>query len=131
MKLLTTLNLGGCNITDQGAETIATVLLETASLEKLNLSNAMLNTIKVVKINNSLKSISCLKTFNINNNDIDDDATNSIGAVICNNCLMEKLNLSNNKLSYTGALNVVNSLLVTKNIRVLDISNNLLNVIVQ
>ena len=103
---------------------IAAVLLETVSLEKLDLSNTMLNTTKVVKINNSLESISFLKIFNLNNNDIDDDATDSIGAVIYNNCLIETINLSNNALSYTGALNIANSLLVTKNITVLDISNN-------
>ena len=125
MKLLMELNLSGCNITDQGADTMATILLETASLEILDLSETMLNTIKVIKINNSLiKNISCLKTFNINNNDIDDDATESIAAVICNNCLIGKLNISNNKFSYTGVLNIAKSLLVTKNIRVFDISNN-------
>ena len=121
LKLLMTLNLSDCNITNQGAELIATVLLETASLEKLDLSNTMLNTIKVVKINDSLKSISSLKIFRLNNNNIDDDATDSIAVVTCNNCLIEKINLSNNMLSYTGALNITNAL---KNIKVLDISNN-------
>ena len=124
MKLLMELNLSGCNITDQGAETLATILLETASLEILDLSETMLNTIKVIKISNSLKSLSCLKTLNINKNDIDDDATESIAAVICNNCLLEKLNISYNQFSYTGVLNIAKSLLVTKNIRVFDISNN-------
>ena len=126
LKLLMMLNLSDCNITNQGAEMIATVLLETASLEKLDLSNTMLNTAKADKINKSLKSISSLKTFNISNNDIDDDATDSIAAVIYNNCLIEKLNLSNNKLSYTGVLNIANVLKNTKNLEVLDISNNLI-----
>ena len=92
-KLLMTLNLNHCNITDQGAVIIATALLETDTLERLDLSNTMINTAKIVKICNSLKVLSSLKIFNLNNNDIDDDATDSIAAVICNNCLIEEINL--------------------------------------
>ena len=124
LKLLMTLNLSHCNITNQGAEMIATVLLETVSLEILDLSNTMLNSIKVVNISNSLKIRSSLKVFNLSDNDIDDDATDSIAAVICNNCLIEKIYLSNNTLSYAGALVIANALKITKTITVLDISNN-------
>ena len=74
LRLLTTLNVSGYNITDQGADMIATVLLETISLTKLDLSNTMLNSVKATKIISALKNISSLKVFNINNNDIDDEA---------------------------------------------------------
>ena len=74
LRLLATLNVSGYNITDQGADMIATVLLETVSLTKLDLSNTMLNSVKATKIISALKNISSLKVFNINNNDIDDEA---------------------------------------------------------
>ena len=119
---LITLNISDSNITDQGADMIATVLLETVSLTKLDLSNTMLNSLKAIKIVSVLKSISSLKVFNINNNNIDDGAANNIAAVIYSNPLIQKINLSHNKLSYTGVLNIANAL--SQNIKVFDISNN-------
>ena len=77
-KQLISLNLSGCNITDQGADMIAAVLLETVSLKNVDLSNAMLNSIKAIKISDALKKISSLEVFNISSNDIDDRATDSI-----------------------------------------------------
>lgn len=124
LKVVTTLNVSGCNITNQGADLLAAVLSETVSLENLNLSNANLNSTKAIKINNALKNISSVKVFSVNNNDITDESTNSMVAVIHGNSLLEKLNISHNKLSYSGALNIANSTLSTKNIKVLDISNN-------
>ena len=124
LRLLTTLNVSGCNITDQGADIIAAVLLEIVSLTKLDLSNTVLNSVKATKIVSALKSISSLKAFNINNNDIDDEAADSIAVAISSNSLLEKMNLSHNKLSYTGILNIVKAL--SENIKAVDISNNLI-----
>ena len=124
LRLLTTLNVSGCNITDQGADMIAAVLQEIVSLTKLDLSNTLLNSVKVNKIVSALKNISSLKVFNINNNNIDDGAADSIAVAIPSNPLLEKINLSHNKLSYTGILNIVKAL--SENIRAVDISNNLI-----
>ena len=124
LRLLTTLNIGGCDITDQGADMIAAVLLETVSLTKLDLSHTMLSSVKSTAINNALKNISSLKVFKINNNDIDDRAADSIVAVISNNSLLEIINLSHNKFSYTGVVNIANAISKFTNIRKLDISNN-------
>ena len=122
LHLLTALNISGCNITDQGADMVAEVLLQTVSLTKLDLSSIMLNSPKAAKIFSMLKNISSLKVFSINNNKIDDRTANSIAAVICSNSLIQKINLSHNKLTYTGVLNIANSL--SQNIQVFDISHN-------
>ena len=126
LKLLTTLNFSNCNITSQGADMIAAVLSDTISLEHFDLSNTNINSTKANKINDVLKNISSLKIFNINNNDITDGATDKIAAVILRNSSLEELNVSHNKLSYTGVLNIVNSLSVIKSFKfkTLDISNN-------
>ena len=122
LRLLTTLNVSGCNITDQGVDMIATVLMETVSLTELDLSNTMLNSLRAIKIIGVLKNMSSLKVFNINNNDIDDGAINSIKTVISSTVQIEKINLSHNKLSYTGILNVASAL--SSSIRIVDISSN-------
>ena len=124
LRLLTTLNVSGCNITDQGADMIAAVLQEMVSLTKLDLANTLLNSVKATKIVSALKNISSFKVFNINNNDIDDGAADSIAVAISSNPLLEKINLSHNKLSYTGILNIVKAL--PENIRAVDINNNLI-----
>ena len=125
LRLLTTLNLSGCNITNNGADMIARVLLKTTSLQKLDLSYANLNPNKAAKISSSLESISSLKVLNLSNNDINDDnATTNLVKVINNNHLLARINLSNNTLSYTGVLDMANALSITKNIKVIDISNN-------
>ena len=122
LKLLTTLSVSGCNITKQGADMMATVLLNTVSLTKLDLSNTMLNSTRANKVICALKNISSLKVLNINNNDIDDEAADGITAILCSNHLLEHVDLSHNKLSYTGVLNIANSL--SENIKKIDISSN-------
>ena len=123
MSLLTTLNLGGCNITNQGADMISMVLMEMVSLTELDLSDAMLNSVKATKLFAALKRISSLKVFNINNNDIDNGAADSIIAVIGNNVLMETINLASNKLSYTAIVKIASALSENSNLIAVDISN--------
>ena len=122
LRLLTALNVSGYNITDQGVDMIAAVLLETVSLMELDLSNTALSSVKATKIINTLKNIKSLKVLNINNNDIDDGAADSIAAVVRNNSFIEEMNLSHNKMTYTGILNVANAL--SERIKVFDISSN-------
>ena len=125
LSLLTTLNLSGCSITNNGAHIVAGVLIETISLQNLDLSYANINPTKATKISSSLEKISSLKILNLSYNDIDDDnATTSLVRVINNNHLIERINLSNNTLSYTGVIDMANALSVTKNIKVIDISDN-------
>ena len=124
LRLLTTINVSGCNITDQGADIISAVLLEIISLTKLDLSSTGLNSVKVTKIVSTLKNVSSLKVFNLNNNDIDDGAADSIAVAISRNSLLEKISLSHNKLSYAGILNIAKTL--PENIKAVNISNNLI-----
>ena len=124
MSSLTTLNVSGCNITDQGADMIAAILLETISLVNLDLSNTTLNAYKVTKFSGALLNLLTLRLLKINKNDIDDGAADSIVTFINGNSLIKKINFSHNRLSYTGVLNITNAL--TKNINTFDISHNVI-----
>ena len=123
LRLLSTLNISGYNITDQGAVMIAAILMETVSLTKLDLSNTMLDSVKATTIISTLKHNSSLKVFNISHNDIDDGATDSITAVISNNSLLEVINLSGNKLSYSAIVKIASTLSEKSNLKAVDISN--------
>ena len=122
LRLLTTFNISGSDITNKGEDMIAAVLLETLSLTELDLSNTMLNSTRCTKIISTLKNISSLKLFNISNNYADDRASDCIKDVISSNSLIEVLNLSHNKLSYTGILNIATAL--SESIKAVNISNN-------
>ena len=123
LRLLSTLNISGYNITDQGAAMIAAILMETVSLTKLDLSNTMLDSFKATTVISILKDNSSLKVFNISHNDIDDGATDSITAVISNNSLLEIINLSSNKLSYAAIAKIASTLSEKSNLTAVDISN--------
>ena len=123
LRLLSTLNVSGYNITDQGAAMISTILMEIASLKSLDLSNTMLNSVKATAIIGALKNTSSLKVFNISHNDIDNGAADSITAVILNNSSMEIVNLSSNKLSYAAVVKIASTLPEKSNLKAVDISN--------
>ena len=126
LGLLTSLNLSKCNITDQGAEVVAAVIKKTISLAQFDLSNTTLNVARTNKVSNALKSLASLKSIIIHSNDIGDENADLIAAVTLNNPLLENLSAFNNKLSSTGLLQIVNALLVAKNIRMLDFCNNVI-----
>ena len=111
------------NVTDQGANMIAKVLLTTSSLKELNIANSRLKTTIAIKILTTLEFFS-LKVLRLNNNDIDDEAADCIAAVISHNCLLEELNISCNNFSASGLIPIIQSLSMAKNIKLLDISSN-------
>ena len=108
LRLLTTLNFSGHDIILQDPNLIARVLMETVSLKNLDLSRTMLTSDGATKLIGALRNISSLKVFNLNNNDIDDEASESIAAVISSNTLIESINLSHNRLSYVGEVVNIN-----------------------
>ena len=123
LRLLTILNVSGCNITDQGAAMMGAILMEATSLTELDLSNTFLNSVKTITIISALKNNSSLKVFNISHNDIDDEAADSIAAAISNSRI-EIVYLSHNRLSYNGLLKVV--ILLPESIKTVDISSNII-----
>ena len=118
------LNLSGCKVTDQGADMLAAILLRTVLLKKFDISNATFDVAKADKINNALSSISSLKVFVLRKNDIGDEAADSTAAVIRSNCFIETLDLSYNKFSSTGMLQIVMALSTNDRVKELDISSN-------
>ena len=127
LALLTKLDLGGCNVTDQGADVITEVLHKTASLKVLSIANAKLNTTLAIKIFTALAKTFSLQILKLNSNNIDGEAAGSIVTVISSNHLLEQLNISHNKFSASALSPVIQILSVNKNIKLLDISSNFKN----
>ena len=124
LRLHTTFDVTGCNITDQGVDMIAGVLLETISPTKLDFFNTTLNVVKDFKITGALKKTSSLEVLNINNtsNELNDEFSDDTITAISSNHSIEKLNFSHNRLSYTRVLNIAKA--ISDNIVELDFSSN-------
>ena len=121
------LDISGCDVTDQGAEMITEVLLKTTSLKEFSIANAKLTTAVAIKILTALEKICSLQMLKLNNNDIEDEAANGIANVISNNHLLQKLNISCNKFSASGLFPIIQTLSVSTNMKLLDISSNFKN----
>ena len=121
--MLRTLNISGCNISDKGKELIVAVLAKTILLENIDMSNINLNTVRVTAVIRHLKNITSVKSLKLSSNAISEEAANDLADFICNNPLLEKLNLSHNSIS-TGVLRIAISLSNINSIKSLDISRN-------
>ena len=121
LALLKSLNISGCNITDQGADFVAAVVLKASSLEELDISYTNLNAPNCFKISETLKTLPSLRFLRMNGNINTPEATESMVAAINSNYLIEELEFSNNELS---SVSVVTILSKNKRIKLLDISKN-------
>jgi len=124
LSLLKALDISDCHATGQGVDLLVNILLQTVSLEVLDISYTKLNTAKFIKISKTLKFISSLRCLKMSNNSVGDDAAGYITAVISSNYLIEELDLSNNQLSSVVITEVVDALSRNNTIKILDISKN-------
>ena len=121
LKLLTVINVSGCKITNQGADMVAAILLETVSLEKLDISDTTLNEVKGDKIRSALKSISSLKVLNMSNNFI---ASKHLVIALTECPTLEELNVSQNLLMFSNVVKIAQSFRHHAILKALDLSGN-------
>ena len=106
---------GGYNITR------ANVAMPDSTVVKVcNISSANLSTTAAIEILITLRNVTSLK---VNNQFIDDTAVQSIVDIIsCN--LLEELNISSNKFTVSGVIQMIQALSMSKYINILDISKS-------
>ena len=88
---LNTLDLSGNVITEELAEQLAIVLVNSTKLETLLLRDCSLNSVGINVVANSLKNITTLKQFSLSWDHITDVATDYVVTVIERNIRLEKL----------------------------------------
>ena len=112
------------NITEEAAEALASVISSNIGVEELYLGNNQLQ-MGVIKIANPLKNISSIKVLDLMNNNINEQATNELAAVIRANDLLEELWLSGNHLgsSIVVVVNALKGISTLKNLALNDNKN--------
>ena len=124
LGLLTVLDVSGCKITNQGATLMAAILLETVSLEKLDISNTTLNVVKGDKISSALKSVPSLKQLNISNNFI---TSEDIATAVSECPRLEELNISQNLLMLSSVVKIAQCFRHHTTLQTLNLSNNMIS----
>ena len=80
--------------TEETARKIASVIINNVSLKSINLNNCNLQESRIILIAEALATITSLKSIDISGNNITDNSTQSLAAVVGENMLLEQLNLS-------------------------------------
>ena len=104
ISVLCALTISNSSVVNAAANELATVLLHSTLLRKLDLSCNNLSTSDAVKIFNGMGNISNLETINISHNKITDDAAESIAAIFSHNNQLKSLDLSFNYFRSRGCI---------------------------
>ena len=118
---LTVLNFQQNLITDEAANTLASVISQNTGLQKLCLGSNFLK-IGVKDIAKALAKISSLKMLDLNNNILSEEVVDDLAAVISANCLLEKVWLGNSNLG-SSVIPILNALKTISSLKELNLNN--------
>jgi len=116
------LYIGGNEITDDAAESLAHFLSQNCKLEELDLTYNELKSTGAIKIA-KMSTITSLRKYNISNNSITNDAAKSLAHFLSQNCKLEELDLCCNNLKAAGAIKIAEMSTITS-LRKFNISSN-------
>ena len=150
---LTELNISGCRIGFFGAKEISSIGLPL-TLTRLDIHSNELETEGIWQIKSALEPLQLLKYINLSYNNLGDDATSEIGRLLpklqsiveidlssnniqdngalsigmafsnSNNCNLEKLNISKNKIADDGARYILDGIANNTTLTSLNLSSN-------
>ena len=121
---LKTFNAINNEISEEGADDIATLLLHNNRLQELYLGRNNLQTIGTIKVVNILRNVSNLTVFSIPNNNISEEAADDIATILSHNAKLQKLQLGGNNLQSLGAIKIMKGLQKVLTLTKLGMSNN-------
>ena len=123
---LTSLNLSKCNVVNQAADALGTVLLCNTSLQDIDISYNNLSMSDAVKIFKGMQNISNLVKVNVSHNMITDEATDELATVLLNNISLQKLDFSYSNLSVLDAVKIFKGMKNISNLISINISHNMI-----
>ena len=123
---LETINISYNMVTDEAAESIATVLYHNHKLQSLDLSSNCFTPEGLVIIFDHLKSAVYLRKLNISCNEITARASCVIATVLSHNSKLMELDIGNNLMQTYATATVFNSLKHTSNLKKLYINGNMI-----
>ena len=121
---LTAFSVGENDIDEGAADDIALVLSCNTNLNQLHLHNNNFKTVGIIKIAKALQNISTLTIFSIGDNNINEEAADDIGSVLCHNLQLKELYLHNNNFKTKGIIKIAKCLKNTVTLIVLSFGDN-------
>ena len=122
ITVLQHLNLNSTKVTEQLAETIATVIC-SKFINYLSLQNCKLSSLSIKIISKALRKVSSLKHFDLSFNTINNTSGDDIASIISNN-MLEHLNLSNCNMRDHALIAVASELSKINCLLYLNLSDN-------
>jgi len=124
VSTLIQLHIGGNTITAEAADDLAMALRNNNKLQILGFGKNVLTMHGIIIVVKELQNFCTLTELLINDNQIDESAADDIGAMICNNKCLQKLDISHNCLKTTGIIKIAQALQTLSSLIELYINNN-------
>ena len=123
VSILTSLKISN---TDVVADELVAVLLDSISLQELDLSCNNLSKSDSANIFKGMKNISNLTAINISHNIITEDATDELGAILHHNPSLQELDLSYDNLLPADAMKIFKAMNKISNLITININHNMI-----
>ena len=124
---LIALNVSHNMITNEVAESLATVLSHNDNLQVLYLSSNCLRSQGCIEVFNGLKNTLDLRNLDISYNKITAEAANSIAAVVCQNMKLEMFDISYNELETQGTIKIFKAMEHISTLKKVNIAHNMIS----
>ena len=121
---LTNLNLSLNSIGDDGASSLSKALKANSSLTSLNLSSTSIGDAGASSLSKALKANSSLANLNLSINSIGDAGASSLSKALKANSFLTDLDLSDNSIGDAGASSLSKTLTANSSLTALDLSYN-------
>jgi len=124
LAMLKRINLSGCFFTDHQVTLLAAILAKMTSLEELDISNADLSAARLKAIAEALNCTAHLQFLRMHRNNMGEEVTSDVIAVLSRHYLIQELSISFNRLPSASAIKIAFELSKFNNIKTLNICNN-------
>ena len=118
------INVSHNEIIDEAADKLTNILLQSTSLQELDLSYSSLSKLDSLRIFKGMKNISSLIKINVSHNEIIDEAADELANVLLHNTLLQELDLSYNSLSKLDSLRILKGMKNISSLIKINVSHN-------
>lgn len=124
ISVLTSLKLNNCNVSNEAADELTTVLLHNVSIQELDLSYNNLSKSDSLKILKGMKNISGLLIFHVSHSKFTDEAADELANLLLNKIKLQELDLSHSNLSTSDTVKIFKGMKNISNLVAISISHN-------
>ena len=126
ISTISSLNVSNCNVGNEAADELATVLFHNLKLEMIDLSYNNLSPLDIATILRGMENISNLASISVSQNKINDEAADDLATILLHNPNLKHLDLSGNSLSALAFVKIFKGMKNISNLITMNISYNMI-----